>query len=1073
MNTRNVIFSLCFLFISGLPIVAEEARANPKENSNKNDQDDKWDVNNPPGPSKEIPISVNEGTWMSVDVHPSGKEIVFDLLGDIYLLPLAGGDAKALTKGRAWDMQPRFSPNGKWIAFTSDRNGGDNIWVMDRDGSNPREITKETFRLLNSPTWSADSEYIAARKHFTSRRSLGAGEIWMYHRSGGSGVQVTKKSNDQKDLGEPAFSSDGRYLYFSKDSTPGKTFEYNKDSNKGIYTIQRLSLDDGRIEEWVGGPGGAIRPTPSPDGKHMGFIRRIRGKSILMVQDQISGEEWSVYGDMDRDLQETWAIHGVYPGISWTPSGKELVFWAGGKLWRSTVQSRQTLPIPFKITGKRTVSTPLRYEVDVHPAQSPIHMARWFSISPDGKKVVFQALGMLYIQNTNGSKAKRLTRNKEMFEFYPSWSRDSKRIVYTTWNDKKLGSVRVQTVGGGESKVLTRNPGHYVEPVFSPNGRSVLYRKAKGGHLVSPAWSRQSGVYQVSSNGGKSEWVSEDGLRPHFGASNGHFFRTTQGKDGPQLVKKEFKSREEVTLFRSKYSTRITVSPNEKWVAFAENYQAYVFPMIHMGKPIMIGPKMKQLPMKKASINSASHLHWSGDSASVHWSEGPHLMGKNISSLFPNEGVKKAAWEPIRANLKVNSDVPTGKIALLGGRVITMDGNEVIENGIVIIEDNRIVHVGNMKDSNTKVPEGSWTLDCTGKTIVPGLVDVHAHASQSWNGMTPQQNWENLATLAFGVTTTHDPSNNTESVFAAAEMARSGRILAPRIFSTGTILYGATASITAKIDSLDDALAHVKRLRSVGAISVKSYNQPRRDQRQQVIEAARQTRMMVVPEGGALFHHNMTQVVDGHTGIEHALPIGAIYDDVIQLWSQTPVGYTPTLGVAYGGLSGKLFWFHESDVWNHPLLSLYVPWKVLDPETRRAQKAPLNEWNHIQAAQGATDLVRAGGKVQIGAHGEREGLASHWEMWMLAQGGMTPHEALRAATIDGAFYLGLHKDIGSIEKGKLADLMIIEGNPLEDIRQSEKVTHTILNGRVYETNTLNEVGNHPHQRAPLFFKNER
>ncbi len=186
---------------------------------------------------------------MSLDVHPSGKAVVFDLLGDLYELTLAGVGASAkprhLTSGLAWDMQPRYSPDGRTIAFTSDRGGGDNIWLVERDGSKPRPVTKEKFRLLNSPVWTPDGRFVAARKHFTSRRSLGAGEIWLYHRSGGKGLQMTKRKNEQKDLGEPAFSPDGRYLYYSLDATPGKTFQYNKDPNKQIYAIERLDRRTG------------------------------------------------------------------------------------------------------------------------------------------------------------------------------------------------------------------------------------------------------------------------------------------------------------------------------------------------------------------------------------------------------------------------------------------------------------------------------------------------------------------------------------------------------------------------------------------------------------------------------------------------------------------------------------------------------------------------------------------------------------------------------------------------------------------------------------------------------------
>ncbi|MHC4745258.1 MAG: TolB family protein [Planctomycetota bacterium] len=178
---------------------------------NKPSDPNKADVWNPPGPNQVVPIDTTEGTWLSLDVSSDGKEIVFDLLGDIYTIPIEGGQAKALTEGIPWDMQPRFSPDGRYIAFTSDRAGGDNIWIINRNGDNPRQVTKEDFRLPNSPAWTPDGQYIAARKHFTSRRSLGAGEIWLYHVVGGEGVQMTKRPNDQKDLGEPAFSPDGSH----------------------------------------------------------------------------------------------------------------------------------------------------------------------------------------------------------------------------------------------------------------------------------------------------------------------------------------------------------------------------------------------------------------------------------------------------------------------------------------------------------------------------------------------------------------------------------------------------------------------------------------------------------------------------------------------------------------------------------------------------------------------------------------------------------------------------------------------------------------------------------------------
>ena len=276
-------------------------------------EDEKWDVINPPGDKSEIAINVTEGTWMSLDVSPDGKTLAFDLLGDIYTLPVSGGTATNISAGMAWEIQPRFSPDGKSLAFTSDRAGGDNIWMMDVDGENKKQITKEDFRLLNNPTWSPDGNYIAARKHFTTSRSLGVGEIWLYHTKGGSGVQLVEKPSEahQKELGEPVFSPDGCYVYYSQNTTAGPIFEYAQNSHTQLFEIQRYDMETGDILSVAGGNGGAVRPTPSPDGKHLAFVKRVDGQSMLFIKDLTSGKEKMIFDHLDRDMQETWAVHGV------------------------------------------------------------------------------------------------------------------------------------------------------------------------------------------------------------------------------------------------------------------------------------------------------------------------------------------------------------------------------------------------------------------------------------------------------------------------------------------------------------------------------------------------------------------------------------------------------------------------------------------------------------------------------------------------------------------------------------------------------------------------------------------
>ena len=1038
------------------------------ESTDKKDEQ-KWQVDSPKGQFVDAKISVEQGTWMNIDISPDGKTIVFDLLGDIYTMPMSGGTATQLTSDIAWQMQPRFSPDGKHIAFTSDQGGGDNIWVMDLNGENQSAVTNETFRLLNSPAWSPDGDFLVARKHFTASRSLGAGEVWLYHKAGGKGVQLTKRDNDQKDLGEPMFSPDGRYVYFSHDATPGKTFHYSKDSVAGIYKIKRYDRETGEIETIIDGMGGAIRPTPSPDGKTLAYIKRDDFQTSLYLYDLSTGEHTQVYDKLERDMQETWAIHGVYPTIAWTPDNKELVFWAGGKIQSVDVTDKSVSPIAFKVETTKKIQPALRFTQNLDTDEFDVKMLRNVQVSPDGETAIFEALGYIYKRDLESGKIKRLTKQTDHFELFPQYSRDGKKIVYTTWNDNKQGQVRVVSSRSGRGDTITQEPGKYVEPTFSPNGKTVVYRKASGGSILNPKWSLNPGIYSVSEKGGKSELISKSGYQPQFGANNDRVFVMSPWPK-PSLSVVELESKKVSKLYESEHATEFRVSPDGGYLAFAERFKVYVTPLVESGKAINIGPKDSKFPIEQLSVRAGESISWSADSSKLYWSLGPELYHASLNGVFAINSKSDADFkvkngENIGFSKKVNE--PKGMIALTGGKIITMNGDKVIENGVIITDGKHIKAVG--PASELSIPKDAEVIDVTGKTIMPGIVDAHAHGSQGSNEIIPQQNWKNFAGLALGVTTIHDPSNDTTEIFTASEMQKAGMIVGPRIFSTGTILYGANMpGYTSHIDSLEDAKFHLERLKKVGAFSVKSYNQPRREQRQQVVEAGRELEMMVVPEGGSLLQHNLSMVVDGHTGIEHSIPVENIYDDIKQLWSQSDVGYTPTLVVAYGGIWGENYWYDKTDVWNHPRLSKFVPQNQLLPRSMRRVKAPDHHYNHFNNARVSAELQDLGVLVNLGAHGQREGLGAHWEMWMFAQGGMTPLEAIRASTLDPAKYLGLDKNVGSLEVGKLADLMVIDGDPLIDIRSSDKVDYTMINGRLFNAETMNEVGKKA--RQPLYFE---
>jgi imidazolonepropionase-like amidohydrolase/Tol biopolymer transport system component len=1041
---------------------------------------DKWDVEGDHGPTTKVEFDTDEGTWMSCDVSPDGASLVFDLLGDIYHMPSGGGRAELLSGGVSWESQPRYSPDGKSIAFTSDRDGGDNIWLMDADGRNRRPLTKETLRLVNSPAWTPDSQYVLVRKHFVDQRSLGAGEIWMYHAGGGgTGVQLTEKTSWTANVGEPVIDPQQRFIYFVNSGD----FDYNKNVYDSIYWIERYDTERGRRAVFVRGAGGAVRPQVSPDGKLLAFIRRDRLRTVLYLREIESGREWPIYDKLTRDQQETWAVFGTYPGYSWTPDGKAIVITAGGKFVRVDVQAKSATPIPFNARVSQRVADAVRFPQKVFAERERTRLHRWAKRS--GERIVYSALGKIYVKEGNGEPRRLL--NSNYLEYSPNFSPDGRRITYVTWSDAEKGAVWTADADGSNARRITDKPDQYANPAFSPDGRRIAYLKGRGNinheeELVSESafeihyWdgSESRYVMDLQSRGTNARMpiLSFDpaGERIFFlesppapatppGQPAQIFSALSSVKTSGDDYKRHIEAR---------FATEIIPSPDHNWVFFKELHKLYLAPFPRTGKTLKINSTETIVPVKSISKNSGDWLAWSPDSKSVQWTLGENFYEQSVEQINRQLAKDEKPIEPkaTRIGFEFESARPQGLVALTNARLITMRGDEVIERGTILVGDNRILAVG----ARVNVPAGARKIDMTGKTIAPGIIDVHAHMGYNTLDIIPEKQWPYWANLAYGVTTTHDPSAATQSVFAQSEMVKAGLMVGPRIFSTGYPVYGAESPEKAPVNNLEDARGHLARLKAVGAFSVKSYNQPRRNQRQQIIQAARELKMMVVPEGGSTYFYNMTHILDGHTGIEHAIPIAPLYKDAVMLFAKSRSGYTPTLVVGYGGVWGENYWYQKTNVWENEKLLRFTPRSTIDRRARRRTMSPEDDFYHFELAKTVRDVVRAGGRAQLGAHGQLQGLGSHWELWMLQQGGLTPLEALRAATLSGAQYLGLDGEVGSIEKGKLADLMITDKNPLEDVRNSETISFVMANGVLYDTRNMDEVYPQARPRGKFFWE---
>jgi len=1038
----------------------------------------KWDVSNPPGTFKEIEFTTNEGTWMNLDVSPDGKTIAFDLLGDIYSIPASGGDAKLLRGGMPFEVQPRFSPDGKKISFTSDAGGGDNIWVMNTDGTDPKQITKEDFRLLNNAVWTPDGNYLIARKHFTSTRSLGAGEMWMYHISGGEGIQLTKKKNEQQDAGEPCISPDGRYVYFSEDMYPGGSFQYNKDVNNQIYTIRRYDREKGETENITGGSGGAARPQISRDGKLLAFVKRVHEKTVLYIHDLSTGEEWPIYDKLNKDQQEAWAIFGVYTNFNWMPDNKSIVIWAQGKINKIDISTLQATDIPFTVKGKHKIMDALKFKQEVAPEKFTAKVIRNAVTSPDEKTLIFNAAGYLWKKELPNGIPSRLTDSKD-FEFEPMFSPNGNEIVYVTWNDEETGAIyKLNTKTASKPIKLTSEKGIYRSPSWSPDASKIIYKKEEGNEHQGYTFCVDPGLYWMPAAGGKPTLIMKDGDYPSFSKDGKHIFYQSNDGDNNALKMATTEGSEVHVIFSSKYTNRFVVSPDNNWVAFNELHKAYIAPFPETGKSIDLNAKTKAIPIAQVAKDAGFNLHWSTDNKKIHWTLGDEYFTNDVNKRYtflPGSPDSIAPMDStgIKINLVLPSDKPQGMLVLKGARIITMEGDKIIENGIIIIKENKIEAIGNTNEIS--IPKDAKVIDLTGKTIMPGMVDVHAHNGTFRLGLSPQKQASYYANLAFGVTTSHDPSSNSEMVFSQSEMVKAGYMVGPRIFSTGTILYGADGDIKAVINNLEDAKSAVRRTKALGAFSVKSYNQPRREQNQQIIEASRQLGIMVYPEGGSFFFHNMAMILDGHTGIEHNIPVAPVYNDVIRLWSASKTGYTPTLIVTYGAMAGETYWYQKTNVWENKRLLNFTPRFVIDQRSRHRTMIPDEEYTngHILVSQSCKKLSDAGVKINLGSHGQIQGIGAHWELWMLAQGGISNLQALRCATMNGAEYIGMDKEIGSLEKGKLADLIVMDKNPLENIRNTESIKYVMVNGRLYDAETMNEIGNYDKKRTKFYWENNK
>ena len=1005
--------------------------------------------------TRTVSFETSEGTWLSLDVSPDGKTIVFELLGDLYTMPIAGGPATRITSGPAFDSQPRWSPDGKHIVFLSDRSGSENIWVCDPDGTHQRAITKGSNNLYASPNWTPDGNYIVASR--TSGVLGSVYELWLYHKDGGSGTAMLKAgtpapgTQPMNALGA-AFGSDPRYIWVARHRGG-----FGYDLQLPEWQLATYDRQTGRIATQTDAYGSAMRPIPSPDGKWLVYATRHDTATGLRLRNLASGDEqWLAY-PVTRDDQESRFTRDLMPGSAFTPDSKAIITSYGGKIWRVEVPSGRATEIPFTAKVEQQLGPLVRFQYRVDTGDVLIRQIRNGSPSPDGKRLVFSALDKLYVMDLPNGTPRRLTSDT-VHEQEPTWSADGQWVAYVTWTEQGGYVQKVRPTGGAPVRVTT-DAAYYDSPAFSPDGqRIVVYRGPRSSRIAEHFGPGTDLVWVPAAGGATTRIAPLNGGRPHFT----HDLNKIFVYDGDELISMRYdgtdrRSYIKVTGYNypgpgSEPNTadEILMSPDSDRVLAAIGNNVYLVTLPEVGgstPSISISdPSSASFPVKRLTTIGGDFIGWGADAKTVHWSIGRSffrydpVLADSLTALKttrdsiradslksdttkskPDSAAKARvdslaklpAYEAPRVDvmIRVARDVPKGSVVLRGARVVTMKGDEVLEHGEVVVTDNRIACVG--ASGSCTIPAGATVLDETGKTIIPGLVDTHAHPWPAW-GLHQTQVWRYLANLAYGVTTTRDPQTATTDVLTYADQVETGDLMGPRIFHTGPGVFW-----DEDFQSLDDARNALKRYSDFyGVHTIKEYMTGNRKQRQWVIMAAQELHLMPTTEGGLDFKMNLTEALDGYPGHEHSYPIMPLYRDAVQFIAQSQINYNPTLLVNYGGPFGEDYFFEHVNIHDDPKLRRFMPHDILDEDgLRRRGWFRDDQYVFNRIAASAAAIVRAGGHVGMGCHGEFEGMGCHWEMAALASGGMTPLEVLRASTYDGAWAIGFEQDLGSLEAG--------------------------------------------------------